>query len=420
MYHQPPHPTLLVPGPIEFDDAVLESMSHYSESHVGAQFVSVFGDVLSMLRKLFQTNDPASQPFVVSGSGTLGWDMVAANLVEPGDEVLVLHTGYFGDGFANCFETYGVRATQLKAAIGSRPQLPEIERALRERSYKMVTITHVDTSTGVLSEVQPLAELVRRVSPDTLIVVDGVCSVGSEEIQFDGWDLDVVLTASQKGIGCPAGLSIMMVSGRAMQRFSERKTPPGSYFASFKNWLPIMQSYESKKPAYFATPSPQLVRALHTALVQLLSPGPPTSASSSASDVSGGQLSTADILSARFAAHRTASHRVKAFIDQDLGLRQLADRPENQANGMTAFYIPDGLQATDILPKLATRGVVIAAGLHKDIKTRYLRIGHMGISVTDPKREDITNALQALKEALIEAGYQPPSSQSSNRPNSSV
>ena len=142
-----------------------------------------------------------------------------------------------------------------------------------------------------------------------------------------------------------------------------------------------MQSYESKKPAYFATPSPQLVRALHTALVQLLSPGPPTSASSSASDVSGGQVSTADILSARFAAHRTASHRVKAFIDQDLGLRQLADRPENQANGMTAFYIPDGLQATDILPKLATRGVVIAAGLHKDIKTRYLRIGHMGISV---------------------------------------
>ena len=142
-----------------------------------------------------------------------------------------------------------------------------------------------------------------------------------------------------------------------------------------------MQSYESKKPAYFATPSPQLVRALHTALVQLLSPGPPTSASSSASDVSGAQASTADILAARFAAHRTVSHRVKAFVGQDLGLRQLADRPENQANGMTAFYIPDGLQATDILPKLATRGVIIAAGLHKDIKARYLRIGHMGISV---------------------------------------
>ncbi len=195
-----------------------------------------------MLRQLFQTSDPSSQPFVVSGSGTLGWDMVAANLVEPGDEVLVLHTGYFGDGFADCFETYGVKPTQLKAPIGSRPQLPEIEQALRDKKYKMITVTHVDTSTGVLSEVQPLAELVRRVSPDTLIVVDGVCSVGSEEICFDDWGLDVVLTASQKGVGCPAGLSIMMVSGRAMQRFKDRTVPPGSYFGSFKNWLPSMQA----------------------------------------------------------------------------------------------------------------------------------------------------------------------------------
>ncbi len=195
-----------------------------------------------MLRQLFQTSDPSSQPLVVSGSGTLGWDMVAANLVEPGDEVLVLHTGYFGDGFADCFETYGVKPTQLKAPIGSRPQLPEIERALREKKYKMITVTHVDTSTGVLSEVQPLAELVGRVSPDTLIVVDGVCSVGSEEICFDKWGLDVVLTASQKGVGCPAGLSIMMVSGRAMQRFKDRTVPPGSYFGSFKNWLPSMQA----------------------------------------------------------------------------------------------------------------------------------------------------------------------------------
>lgn len=200
--------------------------------------MNCFSEVLQNLRKLFQTTDPASQPFVISGSGTLGWDQVAANLAEPGDEVLVLHTGYFADSFADCFETYGAKVTQLKAPIGDRPQLDEIEKALKEKKYKIVTVTHVDTSTGVLSELKPLSDLVQKVSPETLLVVDGVCSVGSEEIRFDDWKLDVVLTASQKAIGCPAGLSILMASGKAIEVFKNRQTRPTSYFGSWKNWLP--------------------------------------------------------------------------------------------------------------------------------------------------------------------------------------
>ena len=209
-----------------------------SQSHVGPPFVATFGETLTMLRKLLQTSNPASQPFVISGSGTLGWDLVAANLIERGEDALVLHTGYFADSFAECFETYGAKATQLKAPIGERPQLPEVEKALSEKKYKLISVTHVDTSTGVLSEIKALSELVHRVSPETLVVVDGVCSVGCEEICFDEWGIDVVLTASQKAIGCPPGLSILMCSERAIETFKNRKTPPSSYFASFKNWLP--------------------------------------------------------------------------------------------------------------------------------------------------------------------------------------
>lgn len=209
-----------------------------SQSHTSPAFIETFGETLSMLRKLFQTTDPASQPLVVSGSGTLGWDIVAANLSEPGDNALVLNTGYFGDSFADCLGVYGANVTQLKAAIGDRPQLGEIEKALKEKKYKLVTVTHVDTSTGVLSELKNLSELIQRVSPETLLVVDGVCSVGSEEILFDDWKIDAVVTASQKGVGCPAGLSISMYSGKAIETFKNRKSAPGSYFASFKNWLP--------------------------------------------------------------------------------------------------------------------------------------------------------------------------------------
>ncbi len=191
-----------------------------------------------MLRKLFQTSSSASQPFVLSGSGTLGWDVVASNLVEPGEDVLVLGTGYFSDGFADCLRVYGANVTELKAPVGARPQLPEIEKALSEKKFKMLTVTHVDTSTGVLSELKALSELVHKVSPDTLIIVDGVCSVACEEIAFDEWKLDGVVTASQKAIGVPAGLSISMFSGKAIKAFQDRKAPPGSYFASMKNWLP--------------------------------------------------------------------------------------------------------------------------------------------------------------------------------------
>ncbi|PWW78721.1 PLP-dependent transferase [Tuber magnatum] len=382
MSSQDARPTLLIPGPIEFDDAVLESMAHPSESHVGPAFVNAFGETLSMLRKLFITTDPRSQPFVISGSGTLGWDFVAANLVEKCDEVLVLHSGYFADSFATCLSVYGAVPTQLDAPIGSRPSLDEIEAELKQKTYKAITITHTDTSTGVLSDVKAVSELVHRVSPDTLVIVDGVCSVGCEEIRFDDWGIDVVTTASQKAIGVPAGLCILMVSGRGIDRFKARKTPPSAYFASFANWLPIMQNYEAKKPSYFATPSPQLVRALHTSLNQILSAP----------------------LDYRFQKHKEVSQKIKKAV-AELGLRQLADKPECQANGMTAIYLPEGVAAPDLLPKLMAKGVVFAGGLHKEIATKYFRFGHMGVSVTNADLGHIDKAIEALKSSLAEAGY---------------
>ncbi|KAL4888435.1 pyridoxal phosphate-dependent transferase [Aspergillus ambiguus] len=366
MSSQAPHPTLLIPGPIEFDDAVLQSMSHYAESHVAPGFVKTFGETLTLVRKLFQSTAPTAQPFVISGSGTLGWDIVASSLLEKGENALVLHTGYFADSFAACLETYGANATQLKA--------------LKEKPYKVITITHVDTSTGVLSDIKRVTEVVRRVSPQTLVVVDGVCSVGCEEIAFDAWDIDVVLTASQKAIGCPPGLSILMASGRALDTFKSRKTPPASYYASLGNWLPIMQNYENFKPSYFATPPTQLVHALHTTLSQI----------------------TAKPMADRYAVHRQASDKVKAAV-AELGLQQLAANPENQAHAMTAIWLPEGLAPPDVLPGLLKRGVIFAAGLHKEVATKYIRFGHMGVSVTGAGRKDIDNAIAALKEALAEA-----------------
>jgi len=344
--------------------------------------VAVLGDTLSLLRSLFITSNPASQPLILSGSGTLGWDVVASNFTEPGDEVLVLHTGYFADSFAECFETYGVHTTQLKAPIGSGPSLTKMEEELKLKNYKVITVTHTDTSTGVLSDIKSVSEIVQRISPDTLVVVDGVCSVGCEELRFDDWGLDVVLTASQKAIGVPAGLCIMMLSERAIKAFEARKNPPGSYYVSLKNWLPIMRNYEAKKPSYFATPSPQLIHALHTSLKQILSVP----------------------LSVRFDTHKAVSNKIRSAIAA-LGLRQLAQNPAHQANGMTAIYLPEGVTAPDLLSKLLAKGVVMAGGLHREIATKYFRLGHMGISVMNEDLGHIDKAIKALGEALTESGY---------------
>jgi len=383
-FKQDAHKLLVIPGPVEIADDVLFANAHPSMSHVSPDFVPIFGDSIRMLRQVLYA--PTSQPFIVAGSGTLGWDMVAANVVEPGEEVLVLNSGYFGDSFADCLEIYGAKVTQIKAPIGSKPSLEEVEKALSVKKYKAITFTHVDTSTGVLSDAKGLGEVVKKVSPETILVLDGVCSVASEEIRMEDWGIDVVIGASQKGIGCPPGLSLVAASPKAIKAFETRQAPEKSYFASWKRWLPIMKAYESGSAAYFATPPTNLIYALHQSLTTITK----------------GAVSLED----RFKRHVEVSDRIKNFIKTELGLEQLvADGVRDGAHGMTAVKFPPGLKASDLLPKLAAKNVVMAAGLHKEVKDTYFRIGHMGVTVVDAQRGDIDHLLKSLQESLAEAGY---------------
>ncbi|KAG6868743.1 hypothetical protein C0993_011322 [Termitomyces sp. T159_Od127] len=235
---------------------------------------------------------------------------------------------------------------------------------------------------GVLSDVKAIAATVRRTSPDTLIVVDGVCSVGSEEAKMDAWGLDVVTTASQKGLGAPPGLCILVASQRAIEKvFKLRKTPVTTYFASWEKWIPIMRAYDNKIAAYFATPPVNLIRAYHASLTQLTRCSPS--------------------LDERYRIHKQVSRRVKALADQ-LGLSLVTRDTAYAANGMTAIYLPDGLSASDVVPRMASRGVTIAAGLG-DAKDKYIRIGHMGTSVVDAERGDVDRIAKTLRASFDEA-----------------
>ncbi|TDL23675.1 PLP-dependent transferase [Rickenella mellea] len=379
-FKQEPHKLLVIPGPIEVADDVLYANAHPSMSHVSPEFVPVFGDCIRMLREVLYTT--TGQPFLIAGSGTLGWDQVAANLVEPGENALVLNSGYFGDSFADCLATYGANVDQVKAEVGGAVSQLKIEAALTVKKYKVITLTHVDTSTGVLSDAKAVAETVRRVSPDTLVILDAVCSVASEEIRQEEWGIDVVLSATQKGLGTPPGLSVLVASQRALQIFKSRKSPVTSYYASWQKWLPIMQAYEEGQAKYFATPPVNLMYAFQQSLAHITK-GTPS-------------------LEQRFQLHRDASRHFKKTVS-DLGFKQVPLDPKFAANGMTALYFPDGLTASDILPRLVEKNIVVAGGLHAAIREKYFRIGHMGLSVVDKERGDVEKILKALKETLAEA-----------------
>jgi alanine-glyoxylate transaminase/serine-glyoxylate transaminase/serine-pyruvate transaminase len=364
---------LMIPGPIEFAPEVLRAMGMATTSHVAPNFIEVFGQALERMREVFLC--PDGQPFVVAGSGTLAMDMAAANLIEPGDGALVINTGVFGDRFAAILKRYGAQVMQVRAPLGDVPPLEEIEAALKNRDVKLMTVTHVDTSTAVATDVESLAALGRAYG--ALVVVDGVCSVAGEELRQDAWGVDLALTASQKAIGVPPGLALVVAGPRAMAAFHSRKTPVGSYYADWNQWLPIMTAYEERRPSYFGTPPVNLIWALNVSLGQILEEG----------------------IDARFARHRTISTAIKAAIAA-LGMEQVPLGADRAAVTLTAPYFPAGVDRS-LLARVKVAGAILAGGLHPDIKARYFRIGHMGAI----NAADVLATVGAIEQGLAGLGY---------------
>lgn len=361
---------LMIPGPVEFTPEVLHAMGQATTSHVAPDFIDVFGQALEGLRQVFGC--PKGQPIVVAGSGTLAMDLAAANLIEPGDRALVVNTGYFGDRYATLLERYGAAVTEVRApAIGDAPALDDVEAALKKERFKVMTITHVDTSTAVVTDVKSLSALGR--AHGALVIVDGVCSVGGEELRQEEWGIDVALTASQKAIGVPPGLALVMAGPRAMDAFERRESRPGNYYADWTEWLPIMKAYEARSPSYFGTPPVNLIWALNVSLAQILAEG----------------------IGERFARHQRVSRAVKSAVAA-LGLKEVPVSPERGAVTLTAAYYPDGVDSA-LLGHIGSAGVILAGGLHPEIKDRYFRIGHMGAV----NESDVLATVGAIETGLI-------------------
>jgi alanine-glyoxylate transaminase / serine-glyoxylate transaminase / serine-pyruvate transaminase len=367
----------MIPGPVEVSPAVLAAAACPPPGHTSPRLIEAFGRSLELLREAFQA-DASSQPFLVAGSGTIAMEMAAANLLEPGEGALVVSTGYFSDRMAEILRRYGAQVVQVAAPVGAAPAVEEVRDALaRQGPFKALFATHVDTSTGVRVDPEPLCRLAREAG--VLSVFDGVCAAGAERFCLEDWGADLYFTASQKALGLPPGLAVLVASQRALTTRTLRQAAlPPPLFLDWDSWLPIHRAYEERRPSYFATPATSLILALETGLDELL----------------------ADGIDARVERHTRAAAGMRAAW-KALGLRQVPRSEAETGNTLSVLLYPDGVDAA-LVPKVAARGVVIAGGLHPKIRTASFRVGHMGYTVTRP--DYLRRTVEAVADALRESG----------------
>lgn len=359
----------MIPGPIEFEPEVLQALGAPTTSHTAPNFIASFGNCLKMMKQIWEC--PDGQSFIIAGSGTLAMDMAGANLVEPGDKALVISTGYFGERYAELLKRYGAEVIILKSDTGGTVDFSAIEETLKKNDFKLMTFTHVDTSTSVRVDPKLIGELGRKYN--VLTVLDGVCSIAGEEMRQQEWGIDMALTASQKAIGVPPGLALLVASPKAIDAWKNRKTPVGNYYCDWSNWLPIMQAYEEGRPSYFGTPSVNLVAALEVSLKMILDEG----------------------MEKRVARHEVLAKEFRQKI-KNMGFRMMPVNKECAANTLSAIYFPENINASEFMGEMAKSDVIIAPGLLQDLKGKYFRVGHMG----SVNRSDIVSTLAAIDNTL--------------------
>lgn len=366
---------LMIPGPIEFEPEVLRALGAPTTSHVAPNFIEIFGHALEQMKQVWES--PSGQPFIIAGTGTLAMDLAGANLIEHGDKALVISTGYFGERFAELLKRYGAEVKILKAPVGDVVPVDDIEKELKAAKYKLLTFTHVDTSTAVRVDPEPIGKLGKKYN--VLTILDGVCSVAGEEIKQDEWGIDVALTASQKAIGVPPGLALLVASPKAIECWKNRKTPVANYYADWTNWLPIMNAYSNRKPSYFGTPAVNLIAALEVSLRLILEEG----------------------MEDRILRHEKMAMAFRQSF-KAMGLEMIPVNDSVSANTLSAPFYPKGVDGASLLKEIGNTGVILAGGLLPEIRGEYFRVGHMGVV----NQGDVLTTIGAIEAALQKCGYQ--------------
>ena len=358
---------LMTPGPTPVPPAVLAAMSLPIVHHRTPGFRAMFEQLLASLQEIYRT---AGDVLLFTASGTGGMDSAVSNTCSPGDRVLVVSAGNFGERWLSIAAAYGCDVHELRYPWGEVPTPDDVAAKLDEiGGAHAVFLTHSETSTGVVIDLQ---EPAARIRPSgALVVVDAISSLGALPCETDAWGLDVVVSGSQKALMTPPGLALTSVSAAAVE-VSTHTTSPRFYF----DWAATLESQHEDPPVNPFTPAIPAVLGLDVAVSLLLEEG----------------------LEAIFERHIRLGRAARAGV-KALGL-ELFSPDDDTSAVVTAVRMPAEIDAGEVIADLFTRFGITMEGGRKELTGKIVRIGHVGyVDVFD-----VTTQLAALELVLAEAG----------------
>jgi alanine-glyoxylate transaminase/serine-glyoxylate transaminase/serine-pyruvate transaminase len=360
---------LMGPGPLDIHPRVYRALTSPVIGHMDPAYLKTLEQIGERLRPVFQTQNKVTH--ATPGTGTSGMEACVASLMEPGDPVLVCVHGYFGDRIRQMAERQEAEITLIESEWG-RPTDPEkVAKALKAKAYKVITLVHAETSTGVL---QPMEEIVRLAKEHgVMILLDTVTSLGGVELKADEWGLDAAYSCSQKCIGAPPGLAPVTFSERAIKAAKSRKHPIRSWYLD----ITLLDQYWGASKVYHHTSSSTLNYALLEALLLIEEEG----------------------LQNRFERH-LRNHRALVAGVEAMGLQMLV-KPENRLPTLNTIRVPDGVDEAKVRGYLLeTFNLEIGAGLGA-LKGQVWRVGLMGYSSS---AENVLFFMSAISRALAIQG----------------
>ena len=354
---------LFTPGPTPVPPQVLAALAEPVLHHRGSDFKPVYERCLARLREVCRTS---SDVLLYTSSGTGAMESVAANLCAEGTRAVVVSAGAFGERWEQIAALYGATVEPLRYTWGEAPQADDLAARLRELGgADVVFLTHSETSTGVVCDLQPLAAAAKEAG--ALVAVDAISSLGAVTLETDAWGLDAVVSGSQKALMTPPGLGLCAVSPDALARAK----PSRSFYFDWRR----TQKAQAQLDASF-TPATSLIAALDVALGLLLDEG----------------------LDAVFERHVRLGRATRAGA-KAMGL-ELFSPDDDRAAVVTAIRVPDGIDSSDVVSGVRKHfGMTIANG-QGELKGKIFRLGHIGwFDIFD-----ITTALSAVELVLAELG----------------
>lgn len=348
---------LRIPGPTPCPQEVLEAMSGEMIDHRGPEFAQLIQSVTSRLKQVYKTQNDV---LILTASGTGAMEAAIVNILSPGDHILTVSIGAFGERFVAIAKTYGAHVHQLQFKWGTAADPDAITRILtRDAQIKAVFVTHNETSTGVTNDLAAISKAVLRY--EKLLIVDAISSLGCIDLDTDRWGCDVVASASQKGWMAPPGLAFISMSARAWHAY-QRAEMPKIYWDLGK----ALNFLEKGQTPW--TPAVSIFYALDKSLELMLKEG----------------------LSNIFERHKRVAQRVRVGLEA-LGLSLFADK-HYASNTVTSVNSPE---SSELVRELRKKGVVVAGGQGM-LEGKIFRIGHMGYV----SEADVDECLEALKEVL--------------------